>query len=270
MNTSHQWSLETLITLGLIVLGTAILYYGGSSLLKFFITRLIQTRDKKLPTKDIEKRQKTVSQLVVTVWRTIIAVVCVVSIAKVLFPGLDLSPLFASAGIIGVAVAFGSQAIVKDFLTGLFILSENQYRVGDIVSIDNAEGKVEQLGTRTTIVRDFDGNVHYIPNGSITHVTNKTMGYSKVNFSLSLAFTADVEKGTALINKVGAGLAKEKEWAGIITEAPTVRSIDAFSASSVTVTVTGKVLPSDQWNVSSELRRRLIEAFKHANIELAK
>ncbi|WP_416348154.1 mechanosensitive ion channel family protein, partial [Escherichia coli] len=90
-----------------------------------------------------------------------------------------LGPLIASAGLIGVTIGFGAQAIIRDFITGLFIIGENQYRVGDIVEFtDNASGTVERIGSRSTVIRDIEGNVHYLPNGSITHVINKTMGYS--------------------------------------------------------------------------------------------
>ena len=112
-------------------------------------------------------------------WQIIIIFYVAAIVANKLFL-FDLSPLFASAGIIGVALGFGAQSLVKDFLSGIFIIAENQYRVGDVVDVMGAAGTVERVGTRTTVIRDSEGNVHYVPNGTIQHVINKTMGYSIV------------------------------------------------------------------------------------------
>lgn len=269
MDTITQWFEHDGIAIVFILIGGAILYFVGGKLIEFFTKQLVRGKGRTMPRKDVEKRQKTLASLTGTIWRSAIVIVAALSIFRQLFPGLDLSPLFASAGIVGIAVAFGSQAIVKDFLTGLFIVTENQYRVGDVVEINGAEGKVEHLGTRSTIIRDTDGNVHYIPNGTITRVVNKTMGYSRVNFTLSLASGADFDKAVSTINQVGDQLAADKEWKSKVIEAPQFYSIETFSGSAVTVTVNGKVQPSDQWRVTAEMRRRLLEEFEKNKIPLA-
>ena len=269
MDTFTQWFESDGVAIIFIILGGAILYIVGGKTIEFFTKRIVRSKGRSMPRKDVEKRQKTLSSLSVTIWRSAVTIIAALSIFKQLFPNIDLSPLFASAGIVGIAVAFGSQAIVKDFLTGLFIVTENQYRVGDVVDINGAEGKVEHLGTRSTIIRDTDGNVHYIPNGTITRVVNKTMGYSRVNFTLSLASGADFDQAVSTINKVGDKLAADKNWRAKIIEAPQFYSIETFSGSSVTVTITGKVQPSDQWRVTAEMRRRLLEEFDKNNIPLA-
>ena len=256
------------VSIAFIALGAAILYYLGSMVVAFFTRQLVKGKDRSQPKKDIEKRQKTLSTLTVNIWRGAVVLVTIISIFKILFPALDLSPLFASAGIVGIAVAFGSQTLVKDFLTGIFIVSENQYRVGDVVEINGAEGRVEHLGTRSTIIRDFDGNVHYVPNGSISHVVNKTMGYSRVNFSLALANSADFDQAVSVINQVGDQLATDAAWKKRIIDAPQFDSIESFTASSVTITIVGKVQPSDQWAVTAEMRRRLLDEFKSQKIGL--
>lgn len=270
MSTITQWLEHDGIAVIFILIGGTILYFLGGKIIEFFTKQLVRGKGRRtMPRKDIEKREKTLASLTGTIWRTAIVIVAVLSIFKQVFPGLDLSPLFASAGIVGIAVAFGSQAIVKDFLTGLFIVTENQYRVGDVVEINGAEGKVEHLGTRSTIIRDADGNVHYIPNGSIIRVVNKTMGYSRVNFTLSLASGADFDQAVSIINQVGDTLAADKAWKSKIIEAPQFYSIETFSGSSITITITGKVQPSDQWRVTAEMRRRLLEEFDANKIPLA-
>ena len=269
MDIVTQWFEHEGIAIFFIALGGTILYFAGAKVIAFFTKQLVRGKGRAMPRKDVEKRQKTLSGLTVAIWRGAVIAVSVISIFKQLFPALDLSPLFASAGIVGIAVAFGSQAIVKDFLTGLFIVTENQYRVGDVVEINGAEGKVEHVGTRSTIIRDADGNVHYIPNGTITRVVNKTMGYSRVNFTLSLASGADFDKAVSIINQVGDSLAADKAWKPKIIEPPQFYSIDTFSGSAVTVTIVGKVQPSDQWRVTAEMRRRLLEEFDKNDVPLA-
>lgn len=269
MNTFHQWFEHDGVSIVFVLIGAAILFYGGGWLITFLTRQLVKGKSRTLPKKDMEKRANTLTALTGNVWRTAIAIVAVISILKIIFPKLDLSPLFASAGIVGVAVAFGSQTLVKDLLTGIFIISENQYRLGDVVEINGAEGKVEHIGTRSTIVRDFDGNVHYIPNGSIVHVVNKTMGYSRVNFTLSLKNASDLDKAISVINQVGDELAVDKDWKKHIITAPQFSAVDTFSGSSVDVSIVGKVQPSDQWRVTAEMRRRLLEEFDKSDIALS-
>lgn len=269
MSSFNQWLEHDGVSIGLILVGAAILYYGGSVLVAFLTKKLVKQKNRRIPKKDAEKRQKTLSGLTVAIWRTAVGVIAVISIMKVFFPALDLSPLFASAGIVGVAVAFGSQTLVKDLLTGIFIVSENQYRIGDVVEINGAEGRVEHLGTRSTVLRDTDGNVHYLPNGSIIHVVNKTMGFSRVNFTLSLSATANLDNAISIINQVGDDLARDPEWKKRIIEAPQFKAIDTISAATVSVSIVGKVQPADQWSVTAEMRRRLLDEFAKGDISLA-
>ena len=163
----------------------------------------------------------------------------------------------------------GAQTLVKDFLTGIFIITENQYRVGDYVTINDADGRVEYIGTRSTVIRDDSGNVHYLPNGSIIHVINKTMGYSKVNFKILLNAATDLDNAISVINQVGDALAESSKWKAKILSPPQFSAIGAFTSSSIEVTISGKTQPSDQWSVTAEMRKRLITAFEKGDIKLA-
>lgn len=250
----------------------ALAYWLGSAAVARFVARTVRTtRQKDWHKKDIEKRQKTLVALFVNIWRIALSLFVAYAIARELVPDIDksLAPLFASAGIVGVALGFGAQSVIKDFLSGLFIISENQYRVGDIVEIEGASGTVERIGTRSTVIRDVDGNVHYFPNGMITHVINKTMGYSMARFIIAVDPMTDIDKATTIINTIGATLAEEDSWKRKILDAPKFVSIGEVTGLSLELIVAGKTQPSDQWSVSAEMRRRLLEMFEKKHIKLA-
>lgn len=253
-----------------IVIGAIIVYYFGRMFITWAIRYAIHStaKHRSWHRKDIEKRENTLTQLIRSFWRiTIIAYIAAMVASKLFY--FDLSPLFASAGIIGVALGFGAQSLVKDFLAGIFIIAENQYRVGDVVDVMGASGTVERVGTRSTVLRDADGNVHYLPNGTIQHVVNKTMGYSMSRFTLQLDPSTDISRAADIINETGQQLSKEKSWDKKIIEPPKFVSVGDITGRSVELIVAGKVQPSDQWAVTSEMRRRLLKEFEKQEIELA-
>ncbi|WLD47083.1 mechanosensitive ion channel family protein [Candidatus Nanosynbacter lyticus] len=253
-----------------VVIGAVIVYYLGRIFITWAIRYAIHStaKHRSWHRKDIEKRENTLTQLIRSFWRiTIIAYIAAMVASKLFY--FDLSPLFASAGIIGVALGFGAQSLVKDFLAGIFIIAENQYRVGDVVDVMGASGTVERVGTRSTVLRDADGNVHYLPNGTIQHVINKTMGYSMSRFTLQLDPSSDISRAADIINETGQQLSKEKSWDKKIIEPPKFVSVGDITGRSVELIVAGKVQPSDQWAVTSEMRRRLLKEFEKQEIELA-
>ena len=269
MNDIPQTTQE-IVTSGLIiiVISTLLFVFGARGiawLVGLFITRAYA---QKLPKKDLEKRRNTLRELAATIWRVLVVLMAVISFARLFFTMEQLAPIFASAGIIGVAVGFGAQSLVRDFISGLFIISENQYRVGDVIEIDGFSGTVEHIGGRSTVLRDVEGNVHYFPNGMIQHVINKTMGYSIARVKLSVVPDTNIDKVSNLINKIGEDMADETDWRSKIIEAPRYRMLGEISASSVELIISGKVQPSDQWAVSAELRRRILEAFESHHILL--
>lgn len=259
---------KTLDALGLII-GSVLVYYIGGWLIIKGLRQIIRNtaRQQSWHQKDTDKREKTLVGLIRSFWRIMMLAYVIAMLAHILF-GLDLSPLFASAGIIGVAIGFGSQSLVKDFLSGVFIISENQYRVGDIVEIMGSSGKVERVGTRSTVLRDIEGNVHYIPNGTIQRVINKTMGYGVSRFIVSLPPDVDMATATEMIDSVGQELAKSPKWKSKIIEPPKFSAVENVSGQSIDLVVSGKTMPSDQWDVASEMKRRLLQAFSKKDIEL--
>ena len=269
MDILNKWLQNEGIQAAFLILGGLIIFFVGSKILDILIKQVVRGKLRKASTLDIQKRQETLSNLVEAIWRILVIVTVALSLIKIFFPAVDLTPLFASAGIVGIAIAFGSQQLVKDFLTGIFIISENQYRVGDYVTINDADGRVERIGTRSTVIRDDNGNVHYLPNGSIIHVINKTMGYSKVHFTLLLDASSDLDSAISVINQVGDKLAESEKWKPKILSAPQFSSIGALTGSSIEVTIAGKTQPSDQWSITAEMRKRLLKEFDKNGIKLA-
>lgn len=264
-----DWTIKNGLEALAIILIAAVLYYVGAIALGYLVKRAVRgTRGRKWHAKDVDKRQKTLSALFKNMWRISIVIMTIVALLMTFFKDISFAPLFASAGIIGVAIGFGSQALVKDFLSGIFIISENQYRVGDIIDIEGHSGTVERIGVRSTVLRDADGNVHYFPNGIIQHVVNKTMGYSMARFSVLIDPSSDIDMVTETINAIGAELATEDAWKRKIITPPAFVSVGEFTTASVSLLISGKTQPSDQWSVTSEMRRRLLEAFEEKNITL--
>ncbi len=244
-------------------------HFGGVIIRRIIANAVHRSRDNDMTVDDIKKRQNTLIDLLTAVWKWLVLIIASMMLIRELLPTVDLAPVFASAGIVGIALGFGAQSLIKDFLSGLFIISENQYRVGDVVDLEGAAGTVERVGMRSTILRDADGNVHYIPNGNIMHVINKTMGYSKVNFTLSVHPDTDIDTLSTVINEVGQEMADDNTWKEKLLEPPYFLNIGAFSDTSMEVTIVGKTAPSAQWSVTGELRRRLLRSFHKNNIELA-
>jgi moderate conductance mechanosensitive channel len=270
-NTEH-WFSDNWLQLAIILASALIAYFAGTRIVSFIVRRAVKgARHRAWHKKDIEKRQKTLVGLFVSVWRIIIFFTLFYALLAVFFPniGSALAPLFASAGIIGVAIGFGAQSLIKDFLSGIFIISENQYRVGDVIDIEGFSGTVERIGTRSTVLRDVDGNVHYFPNGMVQHVINKTMGYSMARFTVLLHPDTDIDVTAELIDTIGKNLSEENVWKDKILSAPAFVAVGEITGNSVEVIIAGKTQPSDQWSVVSEMRRRLLEEFEQKQIRLA-
>ncbi len=247
----------------------ALLYWLGPIVIGWMMRHTVLTPyQRTLHKRDLEKRQKTLINLYQNVWRMFVMFVVIYVICYTIFDKDILAPLFASAGIIGVALGFGAQSLVKDFLSGVFIISENQYRVGDVIEIEGFGGTVERIGFRSTVIRDVDGNVHYFPNGMVQHVINKTMGYSMARFTVNVEPDTDMTKVEKIINKVGLDLAAEEDWKNKILEAPHYVLMSDFTSTSATLVISGKTQPSDQWSVIAEMRQRLLKQFEIDGIKL--
>ncbi len=182
--------------------------------------------------------------------------------------GINIAPLLAGVGIIGLAVGFGAQSLVKDIISGLFILMDNQYSKGDVVTVGGISGLVEDVGLRRTVLRDLDGIVHYVPNGQINVASNFTQEWSRVNMNVSVSYGEDLDHVFEVINRVGKELAEDPEFAPLIIDPPHVLRVDAFGDSGIEVKILGDTQPIRQWDVMGELRLRLKKAFDEEGIEI--
>jgi len=182
--------------------------------------------------------------------------------------GANIAPLLAGAGLVGVAVGFGAQYIVRDLITGLFIILENQYRVGDVVCLDGTCGSVERVTLRTTVLRDLDGEVHHVPNGEIKRTTNKSMYWSRVNLVVGVSYEADLDKVERVINEIGQSLVEDPEWKDKIIETPKFLRVNKLNDSSVDIRILGMTASDQQWAVTGELRRRIKNTFDKEGIEI--
>ena len=180
--------------------------------------------------------------------------------------GLDLGPLIAGAGIVGVAVGFGSQNLVRDFISGIFMLMEDQYGVGDVVDAGPATGTVEGVGLRTTRLRDLSGTLWHIPNGEIRRVGNRSQGWARALVDVEVAYSTDLEAATRTIERVAHELYVDEQWAPKLLEQPEVWGVEELGPDGIRVRLVAKTRPLEQWNVARELRARLKVAFDQAGI----
>ena len=180
--------------------------------------------------------------------------------------GVNLAPLLAGAGIVGIALGFGAQSLVKDFLSGVFILVEDQFGVGDIVDLDQqTSGTVEAVSLRTTRLRAVDGTVWHVPNGDIRRVGNKSQHWSRALLDVEVAYDTDIDLAKGVIKRVADALWKERED---ILEEPEVWGVERLGPNAIVIRLVVKTRPADQYDVSRELRQRLKEAFDAEGIEI--
>jgi len=262
-----SWFQSNTIPIILIFVASYFIAQFGAQLLAVFIHRTVGRIKTDISEDDVRKRQDTLISMFSTLLKVLVWLTAGFTILQRM--GINLTPLLAGASVLGVALGFGAQSIVKDLLTGLFIIIENQYRVGDVVDIEGAAGSVEQITIRSTIIRDGDGNVHYLPNGTVSHVINKTMGFSKVNFAIAVTADTNVDELSELINEIGEKLASEKAWKDKVMEAPHFLNIGTFTDTALEARIIGKTQPSQQWAVTGELRKRLLAAFTKHGIKPA-
>jgi small conductance mechanosensitive channel len=213
-----------------------------------------------------QKRAQTLSEIVRAAATSLLFIITVMLLLEEI--GINITPLLTAAGIGGLAIGFGAQNLVRDLITGFFLLLEDQIRVGDIVKVGDKGGLVEQLGLRVLILRDFDGSVHMIPNGSITTVTNQTKDYSYAVLRIGVSYHTDIDEAVAVLMQVGADLRRDPQFAADLLEEVQVVGVDDFADAQVKLTLRVKTIPSQQWRVSRELRRRIKKAFDVHNIAM--
>lgn len=205
-----------------------------------------------------------------------VSTVLIFSLAFILIVGqlgIQIGPLIAGAGIVGVALGFGAQSLVKDFLSGIFILLEDQYGVGDLIDLGEeskpVRGRVESITLRVTRLRDVDGTVWYVPNGEIRAVGNKSQDWARSIIDIGVAHETDIDQASAVIKQVADGLWQEEGWSSQILEEPEVWGVQSFTVDAVALRLAVKTQPGRQPEVSRELRTRIKKAFDEEGIEVS-
>ena len=218
------------------------------------------------PPMEVERRVRTIGRLVIRIAGAVIVVIAVLMALGEF--DVDIGPAVAGLGVVGIAVGFGAQTLIRDWLAGIFVVLENQYSEGDVVRIGGVEGVVESFGLRRTTLRDLDGTVHTVPNGQITVASNLTRVWARVNLDISVAYDTDIDRATDIINRVGDDLEADAEWGARLLEAPKVVRVNALGDSAVTLKVLGQVRAAEQWAVAGELRKRILAAFGRGGVEI--
>ena len=218
------------------------------------------------PNLEVEKRLNTLMGIVKKGIAIIIWTVFIMIFLKKI--NIDIAPILAGAGIIGLAVGFGAQELVRDFLTGFFILLENQIRTGDVAIINGTGGLVEKIELRTITLRDLSGVVHIFQNGKINSVSNMTKDWSAMVFDIGVAYKEDLNQVMKLMKQVADGMMEDENFKNVILEPMEIFGLDSFGDSALVVKGRIKTKPIQQWTVGREYRKRLKEVFDEHNIEI--
>jgi small conductance mechanosensitive channel len=256
----------------IILIVAFILHHFTGILVRSFVHRLLIRHD--FETKiDRMKQEDTLRSVFRTglsllIW--LIAAGWVLAVLKV-----NLAQIATGAGFLGIIIGLGAQATIRDYLAGIFILTENQYRVGDIVTLSGGNvgqetsGIIEDITLRITKLRDLDGTLHIIRNSEASVITNRTYKYSSVVIDVGVAYDSDIDLVEKTMNEVGVGMLEQEELAKVIKEPMRFFRVDAFGESAVVIKTLGKVIPAKQWDIAGEYRRRLLKEFNKKGIQIA-
>lgn len=201
-----------------------------------------------------EKRGKTISQLLRSVGRVIVIAVAVLLTLNVF---VDIGPLLAGAGILGLAVSFGAQSLVRDIISGFFILVENQFVIGDVIEGAGKSGVVEQMTLRVVMLRDLEGTVHIIPNGEIKTVSNRTRGWSRAVVDVAIPYTENVDRAISIVRDEAEALGRDEEWMPLLDGKPEVWGIESLSDTAATIRMVARTQPGSHWGIAREFRLRI-------------
>jgi moderate conductance mechanosensitive channel len=261
--------LEGLLTKGVKIVAVVFIAIVVYRLVKVLIDRLLARQideEDPLVRRLREQRTKTLASLLGNVAAISVVVITALTIMDILLE--NIGPILASFGIIGLAFSFGAQSLVKDVISGTFLLIEGQYGVGDVVRVSDVSGLVEKITLRTTVLRDVEGAVHIVPNGEITRVTNMTKAWSRAVLNIGVAYKEDVDRVMDVLKDLLREFHADPEWGALLLEEPVVPGVENFADSAVVIRIMAKTLPLKQWDVARELRRRIKKRFDQEGIEI--
>lgn len=261
---TRSWFLDHGWVIVLIIIGGYIAKEFGLMLISNIINRGITSSDRFETERDRKLRASTLISLIDSIFKIVMWLIVILLVFKELGILKALTPLFAGAGIASIIIGLGTQAFIRDFISGLFIVAENQYRVGDVVEIGGGvgigtvEGTITRISMRTTTIRDVDGAIHVIPNGGIMRAANKTLASAKINIEVKIPLDADVEDFERSVNSMGQALSHEEKWHKKVLESPHFHGVLTFDENHIITEVRAKTVPAEQWHISSEIKKRLV------------
>jgi len=264
LETLTSWFFRSGVHIALITL----LAYAMIRFVGTIVARLEDDLSRKPGPSGVEqaKRAKTLGNLIRNVVNTVIAAIAILMVLQEL--DINIMPVLTGAGIAGLAVGFGAQTLVRDVISGFFLILEDQVRVGDVASINGTGGLVEAINLRTIVLRDLAGTVHVFPNGAITQISNMTKDFSYYVVDMGVAYKEDTDRVVQVMTEVAAELQADPAYGPNILGPLEVLGVDAFADSSVVVKVRLKTLPLKQWEVGRQYRRRIKKAFDAQGIEI--
>ncbi|MCB0404352.1 MAG: mechanosensitive ion channel family protein [Bdellovibrionales bacterium] len=237
------------------------------SLISRFEKRVVnRTRKQGEPTSEAQKRAETLARLMKQGVSIAVVLILVLGILREI--GIDIGPVLASAGVAGLAIGFGAQNLVRDVISGFFMLLENQVRVGDVAVVNGTSGLVEAVNFRTIVLRDLEGTVHVFPNGTISTLSNMTLNWSGYVMDIGVAYKEDLDSVIKTIEEVGAALQESSPLGRFVLEPIEVFGVDDFGDSAIIVKARLKTLPGQQWAVGRHYRKQLKHAFDQKGIEI--
>lgn len=264
----EEWSahLSPGAMLGLRILVIVLVGWLAIMVLRRAIRLLHQRLSGRLDNDEPKRRVATLARMARSLVSVVIGLVCLVWILSGL--GISVAPILGAAGVVGIAVGFGAQSLVKDLFGGLFILFENQIRHGDIITIGEHSGVVEQITLRYVRLRDYEGAVHFVPNGSIDTVINRSLGFANAVFDIGVSYRADLDQVMEVMRTVAAELRADPEFSGCVLNDMEIAGVENFADSAVMIRARIRVVGLKQFNVRREYLRRLKYAFDQQGIEI--
>ncbi len=261
-----DWFMDTGIRVIAIVVVAVIVFIICRMIIPSIMKRMVTHRMEGEDESEIQKRTDTLSSILVKIVGIIILIIAVLTILPEF--GVNIATLIAGIGVGGLAIAFAAQNLVRDYISGFFVILEDQYRVGDVVSIAGIAGVVEEIGLRRTLLRDLDAFVHSVPNGKVDVSTNMTKKYSRVNLNVSVGYGENLKRVIDTINRICQEIAEDPQWKDDFISAPSVLRVDKLGDSGIDIKITGDTKPSKQWALMGELRLRLKNTFDNEGIEI--
>lgn len=254
------------LSIGLIVGGLAIALTLSSHLINRAVDRRAIVSKIGLQADEDQKRSETITRVLNTSVRLLLVIVALIMVLSEF--GINTSAMIAGLGIAGIAVGFGAQYLVQDYTSGMLIVMENQYRVGDVVTVGGVTGEVEDINLRMTVLRDLDGTVHHVPNGEIRVASNLSKDFARINLDVGVGYGVNLEHLISVVDRVGSELSTDPEWGDRILSPPVFLRVNDFGDSAVEIKIVGETQPLMQWAVTGELRKRLKVAFDREGIEI--